>query len=198
MGWTGGAAWRAPAHPNFLEWLKAHDKLPRNEAPVVLMEQVLYWHFLRETGLPMSHVVQCPTFSPSSAALRNVNRLAHPDGGRVDAGCVQDFEETAPTRQLVQLTATACKRARKVQPRQRLWASPGGGRTHYANERTLAVPTLRGSGLLCSGWLVVVDLPSRPAGQAARIMSRTAGGAGEQNDQRSQRSKSAVLAHASS
>jgi hypothetical protein len=69
------------------------------------MKQVLYWHFLRETGLPMSHVAQCRTFSPSSAALRNVNRLAHPDGGRVDAGCAQDFEKTVPTRQ----AGSACR-----------------------------------------------------------------------------------------
>lgn len=196
MGWTGGAAWRAPAHPNFLEWLKAHDKLPRNEVQVVLMKQVLYWHFLRETGLPMSHVAQCRTFSPSSAALRNVNRLAHPDGGRVDAGCVQDFEE--PTRRVGSACRDSAQASARSSAHQPVWASPGGGRTHYANERTLAVPTLRGSGLLCSGWRVVVDLPSRPAGQAARIMSRTTGGAGEQNDQRCQRSKSAVLAHASS
>ena len=51
MGWTGGAA-SCPAHPSFLEWLKAHDKLLRNEVPVVLMEQVPYWDFLRETGCP--------------------------------------------------------------------------------------------------------------------------------------------------
>ena len=183
---------RAPAHPSFLEWLKAHDKLPRNEVPV-LMEQVLYWDFLRETGLPMSHVAQCRTFSPSSAALRNVKPTGAPRRGkgrrRLCSGFRRDGALSLPRQRASERESSA---------RQPVWASPGGGRTHYANERTLAVPTLRGSGLLCSGWLVVVDLPSRPAGQAARIRSRTAGGAGEQNDQRRQRSKSAVLAHASS
>jgi hypothetical protein len=37
----------------FLEWLRAHDKVPGVEVPVALMEHVLYWDFLRETGLPM-------------------------------------------------------------------------------------------------------------------------------------------------
>ena len=36
----------------FLDWLKAHDKVPGNEVPVAIMENVLYWDFLRETGLP--------------------------------------------------------------------------------------------------------------------------------------------------
>lgn len=37
----------------FLDWLKAHDKVPGNEVPVVVLEHVLYWDFLRDTGLPM-------------------------------------------------------------------------------------------------------------------------------------------------
>jgi hypothetical protein len=37
----------------FLDWLQAHDKVPGNEVPVVVMEHILYWDFLRETGLPM-------------------------------------------------------------------------------------------------------------------------------------------------
>jgi hypothetical protein len=88
---------------------------------------------------------------------------------------------------VVQLAATARKRAREVSARRPVWASPRGARTHYPSERTLAVPTLRGSALPCSGWLVVVNLPSRPAGQTTRIGNRTAAGAGEQNDQRRQK-----------
>jgi hypothetical protein len=37
----------------FLDWLRAHDKVPGNEVPVAILERVLYWEFLRETGLPM-------------------------------------------------------------------------------------------------------------------------------------------------
>ena len=37
----------------FLEWLRDHPQVPGNEVPVAIMEHVLYWDFLRETGLPM-------------------------------------------------------------------------------------------------------------------------------------------------
>jgi hypothetical protein len=37
----------------FLEWLRAHEKVPGNEVPVALMADVLYWDFLGDTGLPM-------------------------------------------------------------------------------------------------------------------------------------------------
>jgi hypothetical protein len=36
----------------FLEWLKAHDKVPGNEVPVVILEHVLYWDFLQDANLP--------------------------------------------------------------------------------------------------------------------------------------------------
>ena len=34
----------------FLDWLQAHDKVPGNEVPVSILEHVLYWDFLRDTG----------------------------------------------------------------------------------------------------------------------------------------------------
>jgi hypothetical protein len=37
----------------FLAWLRAHDKVPGVEVPVAILERVLYWEFLRDTGLPM-------------------------------------------------------------------------------------------------------------------------------------------------
>jgi hypothetical protein len=37
----------------FLDWLRAHPKVPGNEVPVTLLDDVLYWDFLHETGLPM-------------------------------------------------------------------------------------------------------------------------------------------------
>jgi hypothetical protein len=36
----------------FLDWLKAHDKVPGNEVPVAILEAFLYEDFLREAGLP--------------------------------------------------------------------------------------------------------------------------------------------------
>jgi hypothetical protein len=37
----------------FLEWLREHEKVPGNEVPVAIMEHILYWDFLGDTGLPM-------------------------------------------------------------------------------------------------------------------------------------------------
>ena len=37
----------------FLEWLRDHEKAPGVEVPVAVLEHVLYWDFLRDTGLPM-------------------------------------------------------------------------------------------------------------------------------------------------
>jgi hypothetical protein len=37
----------------FLDWLKAHDKVPGVEVPVAILEHNLYWDFLDDTGLPM-------------------------------------------------------------------------------------------------------------------------------------------------
>jgi hypothetical protein len=35
----------------FLEWLRDHEKVPGNEVPVAVMEHILYWDFLGDTGL---------------------------------------------------------------------------------------------------------------------------------------------------
>ena len=37
----------------FLDWLKAHDKVPGVAVPVAILEHTLYWDFLSEVGLPM-------------------------------------------------------------------------------------------------------------------------------------------------